>query len=695
MSTIAEEHVQVAEDADLERFFKPRSMVVFGSTRMNQSAADRLQRFGCPITFVNPKGGESPFFPIAKTAAEVEGDIDLALIRTPPEAAIANVEECGKRGIPFALVFSAGFSEVGGEGEEFERRLGEVARKYGVRIMGPNTNENAFETMPVLPSHRGGLIGLVTQSGHNGRPIVQGVAIGAGFSRWVPTGNEVDLELSDFLRYFADDERTTAIAGYIEGFRSIPRLRSALEAVNEADKPVVMLKIGATEKGAATAVSHTGHMTGSDKVIDGLLRQYGVTRVSDLDELLETTNLFAKLPLDTGPRVALYSISGGSGTLMTEVADHYGTDLPELSAQTQRALHDNLIPTYLTVANPIDNGGAFVAMNPQEDRIKVLDLIAADPNIDVIVIGLTGSFPVLTDNFADDIRKWAPTAPKPVIVTWNSYNTESGYNELVESGVPIFRSFRNCFAALNAFRTYQEKRKNFRRREPLAAPDAKLAAELAATPGTVAAQMASRILTDAGVTMAGEKIVSSRAEAEEAARAFGGTVAMKLMSPAFPHKSDVGLVRLGVTDAGTAYDELIARAAELDAKAQIDGVLVQEQIGEGVEMIVGLTHDGAAGSALTIGAGGIYAEILADVAVRPLPVDRDDVKEMIAGLKISKLLAGARGKPPANVDSLVDLALAVARLAEASDGGVAELDLNPVIVSPERAVAVDSLMVAR
>jgi acetate---CoA ligase (ADP-forming) len=683
------------DDVNLAQFFNPRSMVVFGSTRMTQAAADRMQRFGCPVTLVNPKGGESPFFPIARSAAEVGGDIDLAMIRTQPKIAIDNLEECGKRGIPFALVFSAGFSEVGGEGEAFERRLDEVARKYGIRVMGPNTNENAFEALPVPLSHRGGLIGLVTQSGHNGRPVVQGVAIGAGFSRWVPTGNEVDLELSHFLRYFAEDQRTTAIAGYIEGFRSIPRLRSALEAVNAADKPVVMLKIGATEKGAETAVSHTGHMTGSDKVIDALLKQYGVTRVQDLDELLETTNLFAKLPLDTGRRVALYSISGGSGTLMTEIADYFGTPLPPMAAETQRALHDNLIPTYLTVTNPIDNGGAFVAGNPQADRIKVLDLIAADPNVDIIVVGLTGAIPVLTDNFADDLLKWAPTASKPVIATWNSYNTEHGYGALVESGVPIFRSFRSCFSALNAFRAYQDKRKNFRARKPLTEPDQALAAELAAVPGTVSAQMASRILADAGVRMAGERIVASAAAAADAAQAFGRAVAMKLMSPAFPHKSDVGLVRLGVTDAGAAYNDLIARADELDPGAVIDGVLVQEQIGAGVEMIVGLTYDGAVGSALTIGAGGIYAEILADVAVRPLPVDRADVREMIAGLKISKMLAGARGKPPVNVESLIDLALAVARLAEASGGHVAELDLNPVIVSPERAVAVDSLMVAR
>lgn len=681
---------------DLKRFFRPRAMVVFGSVKMNATIEERYRRFGCPVYFVNPKGGDAGEFAVFRSLDDVPGRIDLAMVRTSPAVSVDVMEQCGKRGIPFALVFSAGFSEVGGEGAEYERRLGEMAARYGVRVMGPNTNENAFEALPVPSGHRGGLIGLVTHSGHNGRPLVQGTEIGAGFSRWVPTGNEVDLEAAHFIDYFAADDRTSVIAGYIEGFRSVDRLRGALRAANEADKPVVLLKIGSTEKGAATAVSHTGHLAGSDKVIDGLFRQHGVTRVFDLDELLETANLFAKLPAGTGPRLALYSVSGGSGTLMTEVADSFGTPLPALSAETQAALYDGLIPSYLTVANPVDNGGMFVVAAPQEDRLRVLDLIAADPNVDAIVVGLTGALSVLTDNFAEDLLKWTQSAPKPVIATWNSYKTdEAGYRMLVESGVPIFRSFRNCFAALKAFRIHQRSRASFRMRGPLAASSPPLQQILSSHPGVVPAQTASRILLDHGVAIARERIVSSAADAAEAAAEFGGRVVMKLMSPAFPHKSDLGLVRLGVTDAAAAYDSLRSRAAEIDASASIDGILVQEQIGEGVEMIVGLVRDADAVTALTIGAGGIYAEILADVAVRPLPLDRGDIEEMIDSLKVSSLLAGARGKPAANREALIEFALAVARLGEAADGAITELDLNPVIAGPDRAVAVDSLMVAR
>ena len=677
---------------DLRSFFKPRGVVVFGSVSGQRGTLERYKRFGCPVYLVNPKGGESDIFPIYRDLDEIDGVIDLALIRTAPATVIKLIDQCGRRGIPNALVFSSGFSEVGAEGRAFEEKLTAVARQHGIRVLGPNTNENAFERFDVPEYNTGGLIGVVTQSGHNGRPIVQGNVIGAHFTRWIAGGNEADLEAAHFLRFFAEDPATASIAGYIEGFRNFPLLRDSLICANEHDKPVVILKIGATEEGAATAVSHTGHLTGPDAVVDGLFAQHGVTRVRDLDELCETANLFAKLPPRIGNRVALYSISGGSGTLMTEVAASYGIAVPHLAAETQRILH-TYIADYLTVANPIDNGASFMA-DTQKRRLELLDIVAADPNIDVIVVGITGAIGKASDDLADDVYHWAKTGSKPIIATWNSYKTDDpGFQRLVESGVPVFRSFRNCFAAMRAYADYQAWRKTMRVRPSLAGPFTGGALD---RPGVVAGEAATRMLTAAGVTLAGERLTTSAREAASAASAMGGKVVMKLISGAFPHKSDVGLLRLNVApgDAGKVHDELMARARELDPRAAIDGVLVQEQLPGGVEMLVGLSYHPATGTALTIGAGGIYAEIMDDVAVRPLPIDGDDVREMVAGLRVAKLLAGARGAAPANIDAFVELVLAVARLGESAGGRLAELDLNPVLVTPERAVAVDVLAVA-
>ncbi|HTT87625.1 MAG TPA: acetate--CoA ligase family protein, partial [Acidimicrobiales bacterium] len=323
------------------------------------------------------------------------------------------------------------------------------------------------------------------------------------------------------------------------------------------------------------------------------------------------------------------------------------------------------------------------------------------PSVDVVVIGLTGALGRLTDRFAEDIVAFVDEIGKPIVVTWNSFKTdEKGFRLLVEAGVPMFRSFRNCFAALAAFGRYQEAAATFRVRKPAAKRlPADAAAVLAESPpagGPLGADASRRLLGAFGVPLAGEALAGSGAEAGRRARAIGFPVVMKLASPDFPHKSDAGLVRLGVTSAGqatTAYAELLARAEKAKRRARIEGVVVQEQVEGGVEMIVGVTRDPVFGPAVLVGTGGVFAEVLADVAVRPLPLDRRDAEEMVRSLRGHALLRGARGAARADVKALVDVILAVARLATACGERLAELDLNPVVVRPRGAVAVDSLVV--
>ena len=487
------------------------------------------------------------------------------------------------------------------------------------------------------------------------------------------------------------------IGAYVEGFKSAVQLRKGLQAANDNGKPVVMLKIGETEAGSRMASSHTGHLTGSDAVVNGLFAQHGVTRVGDLDELLDTVALFSKFPADAGPNVCMYSISGGSGTLMMEQAAKHGISLPELTPETQKALHQ-IIPAYLTVSNPVDNGGTLVLSIPQETRLEILDLVAADPNVDVLVVGLTAPLGPMTAALANDVLKWAPTAPIPSIVTWNSYKIEEpAFRDVVASGVPTFRSFRNCFGALRAFYDYQARRASLRTRFPLPASVSDAAAAALAAGGTLDADAARVVLSSFGVPLVGEMVASSADDAAATATSFGYPVVMKIASADFPHKSDVGLVKVGVADADAAratFAELVDRAAHVDPTARIDGVLVQQMMSSGVEMIVGITHDSQLGAAVLVGSGGIFAEVLRDVAVRPLPLDTTDAREMIESLRGYALLKGARGRPPANVDALVDVVMAVAHLATACGDRIAELDLNPVIVNADGAVAVDSLVIA-
>ena len=692
--------------SDLEEFFHPKAVALVGS--VNRSATpERLraaygERWGDRWYLVNAKGGRLGDIPIYEHVTDVPVEVTLAVINVGTRLVAGVVEECGKHGVRYVLVFTAGFSEVGPEGAVLEAEIGEIARRYGMRVFGPNTNTNAFEVLPEPPRRRGGRIGLVTQSGHQGRPLVQGTEFGVAFSRWVPTGNELDLEAADFIEYFAHDDETAVIAGYFEGFKDPPKLRRALEAANAARKPVVALKMGATAAGTRMARSHTGHLAGSDAVVSGLFAQYGVVRVGDLDELLETAALFAKLPAGTGPRCCLYSISGGSGTLMAEVAESSGVPVPVLSARTQAALRE-LIPDYLTVSNPVDNGAQFLLSAPRDQRRRVFDLIAADENVDVIVVGLTGALGRLTDQFAEDVAAFADDLGKPLVVTWNSFKTdEAGFRAVVEAGLPMFRSFRNCFGALRDFAWYEERAGTFRVRKPL---PTRLPAFAKAVfdrtgrqgGGTLGSEETRALLEGFGVPLVREAVATSPAAAARLAAETGFPVVMKIASPDFPHRSDAGLVRLGVssgTEARRVHEELTGAARRAKPRARIEGVVVQQQLEHGTEMIVGVTRDRVFGPAVLLGTGGVFAEVLADVAVRPLPVDRGDAEEMLRSLKGAALLEGARGRPRGDVRALVGVVMAVARLAAACGDRLEELDLNPVVVRSKGALAVDALVVA-
>lgn len=695
---------------DLEEFFHPTAVALVGSVNRNAKPerlkAHHSERWGDRWFLVNAKGGSVGDIPIYEHVTDIPSKVELAVINVGTRFVLKTVEECGEHGVKYALIFTAGFSEVGEEGARLERKIGELAQKYSMRVFGPNTNTNAFEILPEPKHRRGGRIGLITQSGHQGRPLVQGTEFGVAFSRWIPTGNELDLEASDFIEYYAYDDDTDVIGGYFEGFKNPPRLRQALEAANAARKPVVALKVGSTEAGTRMASSHTGHLAGSDAAIDGLFRQYGVTRVRDLDELLETAALFAKLPAGTGPNACLYSISGGSGALMAEVAESFGVQVPALSAKTQAALRE-MIPDYLTVANPVDNGAQFLVTNPVEDRRRVFDLVAADENVDVIVVGLTGALGRLTDRFSEDIVSFIDSVAKPVIVTWNSFKTDqAGFETLVDAGVPMFRSFHNCFAALRDFASYEQAAKHFRKRKAVRArlePSLRTAVDQAAAGAervALSTDLSRDLLSSFGVPLAGDVVVSSASAAVKAAESFVFPVVMKIASADIAHKSDAGLVRLGVgssTEVRAAYRDLVDTASRIKPVPSIEGVQIQQMITGGTEMIVGVSHDALLGHVLLVGTGGVFAEVFGDVAVRPLPVDRRDVEEMIGSLKGAPLLEGARGRPKADVKALVDVCLSVAKLATACGDRLAELDLNPVVVRDKGsgAVAVDSLVIVQ
>jgi acyl-CoA synthetase (NDP forming) len=463
------------------------------------------------------------------------------------------------------------------------------------------------------------------------------------------------------------------------------------------------------------AKAHTGHLTGSDAVVSSVFRQYGVTRVDGLDQLLDVSAALARTqpPTDAairrlkqgaGGRVCVYSISGGTGAHMADMVSAAGLELPQLSKKSQTELH-TWIPPYLRVSNPVDNGGA-----PVRDwrGPKIIETMLADPNVDLLLCPITGALPSMGNKLCEDLVAAAATTDKPVFVVWGSpVGDEEAYREtLLGSAVPTFRTFTNAVMAAQAYFDHHRFVSGYKspfthpvlqassaaaKARHLIAPTGKRPAS-----GTALSEADSKKLLSAyGIPVPTERVVTSAAEAAKAAKRIGFPVVMKIVSPDILHKSDLGLVAVGVRDEDDArrvYKRFMEVAKKAAAKATIDGVLVAEMV-QGVETVVGIAQDDLFGPVIMFGLGGVFIEVLKDVTFRVPPFTKGDATSMLNELAGSAMLRGVRGQPAADLDALVDVLMKVQNLAVDLSGDVAELDINPLLAGPTGVVAADALVV--
>ena len=634
---------------------------------------------------MNPRIAEIDGIKSYPSLGEVPDDVDVAVVMIGD--AEKGVRDAVEKGARFCIIFTAGFSELGEEGKQREDQLAQLARDGGVRLFGPNTNLNAFETFPDIPGKK---LALITQSGHQGRPIAQGVELNIGVAAWAPTGNEADLEVSDFIEHFADQEDVAVIAGYIEGFKSIPRLRAAADKAMQAGKPIVLVKIGRTDEGRRMALAHTGHLTGSDAVHDAFFHQYGMVRVDDLDELLETSALFCRLGLPRGDGVCIYAISGGTGAHMADLAAFNGLRLPRLEEVTQAELRA-IIPDYLTVANPVDNGAQTVKFGQNK---QLLDIIMRDPNIDIVVCPITGVLPSMSKVVCTDIVDAYRSGQKQVVVIWGSPSVDDeGYRILVEGQVPMFRSFRSCAVGLRRYLDYGRAREAYETRV-VTEPHVPLGMrELLDGAGPLSEHESASVAAHYGVRFPRTEIAASADEAARFANEIEYPLVVKATGRAIQHKTEAGLVLVGAEDEEAVR---LAAAEFLEAEGA-QGVLVQETGPEGVEVIVGYSDDPQFGPVVLFGLGGIFTEVMEDVSLRVAPLTRGDAVEMIREVKAFPLLDGARGALKADQEALVDLLLDVSKMAMDLREHVHEFDLNPVRVLHEGhgVIALDALVVRK
>ena len=694
------------------KMLNPRSIAVVGATPKGGyggrlltavlKAKDRVRVYP-----VNPKYGEIMGVTSYASVADLPEAPDLVGVVVPYHKVLDVLKECHEKKAGSAVVISAGFAERGTDsGLDLQQRLGAFARESGFRFTGPNCLgiANVRDDIWATASSRtlGGLtgtIGLVCQSGATafGPFLLRAVDSGIGLSHIISTGNEIDLDFADFARYLIDDPATRVIAGFVEGFKDARKLVAVAELAAERGKPIVLIKIGRSKSGAQAARSHTAALTGADALYDAVFRQYGIIRVQDYDELLETSQLLANSRKPKKPGIAVVSHSGGISSLTADMLGLAGLNLPPLTDHARDGINA-ILKDFGWAANPADVTG----FARRDEFPRIMDYMINEPEVGTLIIASAGA-----GNQPDHVISLRDRSDKNVAYFWTaSRRDEGGLAKLKSANIPLFYSPEKLARGLKGLIDYhawrdQRMAGGSAATPPLTAEQQQTLEKLRALGRSTLSESESRqVIAAWGIPVTREVSARSAGSAVEAAQRLRYPVALKVDSPDIVHKTEAGVVRLGLRDAGevrSAYDQVMASAAAYAPNATINGVTVQEMVGDGVEVIVGIKYDIQLGPMLLFGSGGVMVEVYNDVALLRCPVSRTEALNMVAEVKGAKLLRGFRGKPPADVDALADALVRVSHLAMHLEGHLAELDINPLMVLPVgRGVkAVDALVVLK
>lgn len=662
---------------------------------------------------VNPKADMILGVKAWPSVTAIPGTPQLALICTPAATVPGLIAECGRRGIKGAVILASGFAEIGAEGAELEHEMMAKAEAHGVRIIGPNTsgvfNLHHHINLLALDNVKPGDVGIISQSGN----MLLSLALEAqhnghvGFSTYVGPGNQSDIGFNDYLRYLGEDEHTRVATLYVEGFRDGRKFLEVARDVT-AMKPVVVYKSGSTEQGQKAASSHTGALAGSYAMTVDLLRQAGVSVVQYSDEILPVAEGLGLLQKSRGKRVAVISDGGGQATIASDRLAEAGLELAELSEVTRQALRDVLFPQASTV-NPVDVAGSTDA-NPSL-LANCMEIVAADDNVDsVFLVGMFGGYSIrfaeslLGDEMrgAEAMVELSNAIDKPLVI-YSLYTPikPPALRRLHEAGLPVYPSIEQAvrvLAALGERGQYLAQTHGQTREAPVEArPELTAKFRQARAEGRDLFEYeAKQLLRDHGVEVPEERLVRNEAELAAAAAALGETpLAMKVVSKDILHKSDAGGVKLNVVGEAAihdAHEAILDACRAYDATAEIEGVLVAPMAKKGVEVIVGVIRDPIFGPVLMFGLGGIFVEILEDVAFRAIPLSRHDARSMVEQIKAKRILEGVRGESAVDKEALVDLLLRVSRIVAAYPD-LKELDLNPVIVNADGYTVVDARVI--
>ena len=705
--------------SSLHDFLAPDSIAILGAssdpTKRGYKAMVGLINDGYEgaIYPINPKADTILGYKAYPSMESLPGPAALALICTPAKTIPDLLGQCGRNGTKGAIILASGFGEVDEAGAKLGQEVLEAAQKANVRIVGPNTsgvfNLHKKVNLLALDNVKPGDIGIISQSGN----MLLALALEAesnghvGFSTYVGPGNQIDLGFADYLQYLGEDENTCVATLYVEGFKDGRVFLNVAKEIAKT-KPVVVYKSGSTEAGQKAAKSHTGALAGSYAMTVDLLRQVGVTVVRQSDEILPVAEGLGLLQQANGNRVAILADGGGQATIASDRLCEAGLELAELSDATRSALRDILFPQ-ASLVNPVDVAGSTDA-NPSL-LADCMSILVKDANVDMVfLVGMFGGYGIRFAEelkaeelqTADAIAKLSGQTDKPLVVySLYSHVRPEPLVRLREAGVPVYNSIEHAVQVLKALSergAYIARNQRAELAQPLS-PDAGVVATFkqAQESGRDLFEFeAKSLLRTYGVDVPKELIVRNEAEFLEAVAEFGHTsLAMKVVSKDILHKSDAGGVKLdlsGEADLRRGHAEILASCKLYKADAEIEGVLLAPMARKGTEVIIGVSRDPVFGPVLMFGLGGIFVEVLEDVAFRAIPLSRDDAHSMVSQIKARKILDGARGEPAVSKDALVELLLKVSSIVDAHSE-ILELDLNPVIAYEDGYAVVDARVI--
>ncbi len=692
----------------LEAFFNPKSVAVIGAssntTKLGHAVLKNLVDGGYAqigtIYPINPSADEILGHTAYPSVEDVPGSIDLAVIVIPYPYVPEALRTCGMKGIPAAIVISAGFREAGMEGLERERELVEIAREFNIRLIGPNCLGILDMYTPLNASFAAGTpprgpMAFMSQSGALGTAVLDIALAGRlGLSKFVSLGNKADVSEIDLLQAWVDDEHTRVIMIYSEG---MPNGQEFIQVARQITrkKPVIAIKSGVTQSGSRAVSSHTGSLAGSEQAYQAAFRQAGILRADSMQALFDMALAIGYQPPLPGERIAIITNAGGPGILATDALERANLTMARFEYETIHAL-EQYLPDAASAANPVDLLG-----DARADRYRfALETVSNDPNVDGILVVLTPQAMTEIESTAQAVGELSQKMDKPILACFmGEASVVSGVEILSKKGVPNFPFPER---AARAFRAMADDRQIKARSLPdfirfnVKQDEVKNIFERVRAEGRVSIgdAEARAILQAYGMRIPRSEIAETPERAVEFANQIGYPVVLKIASPDILHKTDVGGVKVDLASAEEvidAFELMVYRAQRYIPEARIWGCLVQEMMpAGGLEVLVGVNRDPQFGPLVTFGLGGIYVETLQDVTFRIAPFSHQEAQEMLTEIRAHALLDGVRGKPGVDKQAIIDTLLRIGQLVQ-DFPEIAELDINPLMVYPpnQGAIAID------